>query len=120
MTMSEFDTLRADITGLRTDLQGQVASFRSDLQAQIATVRTELQTQIAELRGDLQTQIAGVRTDMGTLRTDMEARLIRLEVKIDEKPSAATIYQAALATFTGTFAVIIGTIIVLKTTGFIP
>jgi hypothetical protein len=91
MTMSEFDTLRADITGLRTDLQGQIAALRGDLQAQIAAVRA-----------------------------DMEVRLIRLEVKIDEKPNAATIYQASLATLTGMFAVIIGTIIVLKTAGFIP
>jgi hypothetical protein len=91
MTMSEFDTLRADITGLRTDLQTQIAALRGDLQAQIAAVRA-----------------------------DMEVRLIRLEVKIDEKPSAATIYQAALATFTGMFAVVVGTIIILKTTGFIP
>jgi hypothetical protein len=91
MTMSEFDTLRADISGLRNDLQGQVASLRTDLQAQIAALRAE-----------------------------MDARLTRLEIKIDEKPSAATIYQASLATFTGMFAVVAGTIIVLKTTGFIP
>jgi hypothetical protein len=87
MTMSEFDALRADITGLRTDLQGQVASLRSYLQGQIAA---------------------------------LEVRLIRLEVKIDEKPNAATIYQASLATLTGMFAVVVGTIIVLKTIGFIP
>jgi hypothetical protein len=87
MTMSEFDTLRADITGLRTDLQGQVASLRSDLQGHIAA---------------------------------LEVRLIRLEVKIDEKPNAATIYQASLTTLTGMFAVVVGTIIVLKTIGFIP
>jgi hypothetical protein len=98
MTMSEFDTLRADITGLRTDLQGQVASLRNDLQTQIATVRSDLRGQIAAL----------------------EVRLIRLEVKIDEKPNAATIYQASLATLTGMFAVVVGTIIVLKTIGFIP
>jgi chromosome segregation ATPase len=109
MTMSEFDTLRADITGLRTDLQGQAASLRSDLQAQIATVRSDLQAQIAE-----------VRTDMDARFTRVDIRLERLEAKIDEKPGAATIYQASLATFTGMFAIVAGTIIVLKTTGFIP
>ena len=96
--MSEFDTLRADITGLRADLQGQVASLRSDLQTQIGTVRT----------------------DMDARFTRVDIRLERLEAKIDEKPGAATIYQASLATFTGMFAVVAGTIIVLKSTGFIP
>ena len=91
--MSEFDTLRADITGLRADLQAHIAALR---------------------------------TDMGMLRGDMEARFTRVDVrlerlgaKIDEKPGAATIYQASLATFTGMFAVAAGTIIVLKSTGFI-
>ena len=98
MTMSEFDTLRADITGVRADLQ----------------------TQIAALRTDLQVQIAAVRTDMDARFTRVDSRLERLEAKIDEKPGAATIYQASLATFTGMFAVMAGTIIVLKTTGFIP
>ena len=92
MTMSEFDTLRADITGVRADLQTQIAALRTDMR----------------------------RAVLYGLRTDIDVRFARLEAKIDEKPSAATIYQAALATFTGMFAVIAGTIIVLKTTGFIP
>jgi hypothetical protein len=89
MTMSEFDTLRADITGVRADLQSQIAALRADMDARF---------------------------------TRVDSRLERLEAKIDEKPSAATIYQAeaALATYTGMFAVIAGTIIVLKSTGFIP
>ena len=37
-----------------------------------------------------------------------------------KKPGAGTIYQATLATFAGMFAVMIGTMIALKTTGFIP
>jgi hypothetical protein len=87
MTMSEFDTLRADITGMRGDLQAQIAALRGDMEARFARV---------------------------------DARLERLEAKIDEKPSAATIYQAALATYTGMFPVMAGTIIVLNSTGFIP
>jgi hypothetical protein len=109
MTMSEFDTLRADITGLRADLQSQVAALRGDLQGQVAALRT-----------DLQTQIAAVRSDMDSRFTRVDIRLERLEAKIDEKPGAATFYQASLATFTGMFAVVAGAIIVLKTTGFIP
>ena len=92
MTMSEFDTLRADITGLRADLQGQIVALRTDLQAQTAALRGEMEARF----------------------TRVDARLERLEAKIDEKPSAATIYQAALATNTGMFAVMAGTIVVLK------
>ena len=76
MTMSEFDTLRADL--------------------------------------------AGVSTELAALRTDMDIRFARLEAKVDEKPSAATIYQASLAMITGTFAVMIGTVVVLKTINIIP
>ena len=67
---------------------------------------------------------------IGELRSDIDARFTklggdidvwfaRLEAKIDEKPGAGTIYQAALAMFTGMFAVIIGTIVALNATGFI-
>ena len=59
MTMSEFDTLRADLAGLRSDVD--------------------------RLRVDIDTHLAA-------LRSDIEIRFIRLETKIDEKPSAATIY----------------------------
>ena len=80
MTVSEFDTLRSDLAGLRSDLEARFAH----------------------------------------LQKDMDIRFVRLEAKIDAKPGAGTIYQAALGMFTGMFAVIIGTVIVLKTTGFIP
>jgi hypothetical protein len=80
MTASEFDTLRSDLAGLRSDLETRLAH----------------------------------------LQKDMDIRFVRLEAKIDAKPGAGTIYQAALGMFTGMFAVIIGTVIVLKTTGFIP
>jgi hypothetical protein len=83
MTMSKFDLLRADLAGLRTDLD----KFRSDTEARFGRV---------------------------------DVRLERLEAKIDEKPGAATIYQASLTTFAGMFAVMIGTGIVLKTLSIIP
>ena len=60
-----------------------------------------------------------LRSDLAALRADIDVRLARLEAKIDAKPGAGTIYQAALGMFTGMFAVIVGTVIVLKTTGFI-
>jgi hypothetical protein len=61
-----------------------------------------------------------IDTHLAALRSDIEIRFIRLETKIDEKPSAAMIYQASLGTFAGTFAVMIGTAIVIKTISVIP
>jgi hypothetical protein len=57
-----------------------------------------------------------LRADLAALRADIDVRFARLEAKIDEKPSAATIYQASLTMF----AVMIGTIIVLKSISVIP
>lgn len=79
MTMSEFDTLRTDLAGLRGDIDNRFSA----------------------------------------LRTEMDVRFARIEAKIDEKPSAATIYQAVLATFAGMFAVMAGTVVVLKAIGLI-
>jgi hypothetical protein len=42
----------------------------------------------------------------------------RLAGKIDEKPGA--IDQASLAMLTGTFAVMVGTVVLLKTLAFLP
>ncbi len=97
MTMSEFDTLRSDLAALRGDIEARIAGLRSDM---------------AGLRSDIDTRFAG-------LRNEMDLRFARLEAKVDEKPSVATIYQAALTMFTGMFAVMIGTVVVLKTIGII-
>ena len=76
-------------------------------------------SELETLRSDL----AGLRADIDArfakLAVDLEVRLARLEAKIDEKPSTGAIYQAALAMFTGMFAVMVGTIVVLKAIGII-
>jgi hypothetical protein len=85
--MGEFDTLRADLAGVRTDM---------------ATLRT------------------GIDNRLVALRTDMDLRFARLEAKLDQKPSVATIYQASLAMFAGMFTVMVGTVVALKTINTIP
>lgn len=67
----------------------------------------------------LRADLAGLRSELDRLRVDMDIRFARLEAKIDEKPSAATIYQASLPTFAGMFAVMIGTVVLLKATGLL-
>ena len=61
-----------------------------------------------------------LRSDLSALRTEIETRFVKLEAKLDEKPGVAVIYQAGLAMFAGMFAVIVGTIVILKTLGTIP
>jgi hypothetical protein len=72
-----------------------------------------LRADLAALRADLDMRLAA-------LRADMDVRFTRLEAKIDEKPSTATVYQASLTTFAGMFAVMIGTVILLKSISVIP
>ena len=91
MTMSEFDALRADLAALRADIDSRAVALRADIDARLAA-----------------------------LCADTDVRFARIEAKIDEKPGAATIYQASLTTFAGMFAVMIGTIIVLRSISVIP
>jgi len=71
-----------------------------------------MEVRFQRLQGDIDARF-------GHLQKDMDYRFARLEAKIDDKPGAGTIYQAALGMFTGTFAVMIGTLIALKTLGYI-
>ena len=75
-----------------------------------------LRTDLAAFRSEMRDELGKVRTELTDLRTDVTV----LRALVNEKPSAATIYQAALAMFGGMFAVMIGTVIMLKTTGLIP
>ena len=79
------------------------------LRADLAGLRAD----VATLRTDIDSRVAG-------LRADMDIRFARLEAKIDEKPSAATIYQASLATFAGMFAVMVGTVVFRKSISMMP
>ena len=79
-----------------------------------------LRADLAAIRSDLETWVGGLRQDVDRLRTDMDLRFARIEAKIDEKPGAGVIYQASLAMVTGMFAIMIGTVILLKTLAYIP
>ena len=56
----------------------------------------------------------------GNRERALELLLQRVEAKLDEKPGVATIYQASLAMFAGMFAVMIGTVLLLKSVNIIP
>jgi hypothetical protein len=105
MTMSEFDTLRADLAAIRSDLETRIGGLRED---------------VDRLRADMDGRLTGMDGRLTGLRTEMDLRFARIEAKIDEKPGAGVIYQASLAMMTGMFAVMIGTVLLLKTLAYIP
>ena len=59
--------LRTEISGVRTELKGDIA----DLRAENASLRTELKGDIASLRTELKGDIADVRLEIAELRTEM-------------------------------------------------
>jgi phage shock protein A len=124
MTMSEFETLRADLAGLngamgalRADMTGLKTEF-TGLKTDFTGLKTEMKADVAALKADVASLKSDVDGRFGSLRTELEIRFARIEAKIDEKPSTGTIYQAALAIFAGMFTVFAGTLVALKTLGF--
>jgi len=77
--------LRTEISGVRTELKGDVASLRgeiaslrgelkgdiADLNGGLASLRTELKGDIADLRAELKGDIADVRLEIAELRIEM-------------------------------------------------
>ena len=115
MTSSEMDTLRSDFAGLRADIDARIGGLHADIDARNAALRADIRHRCSVR----QTCWRDIDARFDKLAVDLEVHLARLEAKIDEKPSTGVIYQAALAMFTGMFAVMVGTIVVLKALGMI-
>jgi len=121
MTTSEFETLRADFAGMRTELtalRGGLDSVDNRLGVLHGGLDS-LDSRLDALRADIDSRFSALRLDMETRFAQVGAGLGRLESKIDDKPGTGTIYQAALAMLTGMFAVIVGTLVSLKALGFL-
>ena len=70
--------LRTEISGVRTELKGdiadlraEIASLRGELKGDIADLRAELKGDVASLRTELKADIADVRLEIAELRTEM-------------------------------------------------
>ena len=64
-------SLRGELKGDIADLRAENASLRTELKADIASLRTELKADIASLRTELKGDIADVRLEIAELRTEM-------------------------------------------------
>jgi hypothetical protein len=56
---------------------------KSDLRAEIVAVKTDLQHEIVAVKTDLQHEIVAVKTDLQEIKAKLEARIGRLEGKVN-------------------------------------
>ena len=91
--------LRTEISGVRTELKGDIADLKdslaslrgelkgdiADLRAENASLRTELKGDIASLRTELKGDIADLRAENASLRTELKGDIasLRTELKGD-------------------------------------
>jgi uncharacterized coiled-coil DUF342 family protein len=63
--------LRAEISGVREGLRGEIAGSRDELRAHISEVREGLRGEIAGSRDELRAEISGVRGELIGLRSEL-------------------------------------------------
>ena len=75
-------SLRGELKGDIADLRAENASLRTELKADIASLRTELKADIASLRTELKADIADLRAENASLRTELKGDIadVRLEI----------------------------------------
>jgi hypothetical protein len=91
----EFSTaladMRVDLSEMRADNQREFADVRSELSTALADVRSESQREFADVRLELASQ----RSELGSVRTEIMARLDRLQNRFDTVRDDLTVnYQA--------------------------
>jgi len=78
----EVGAVRAEIGGLRGELDSKIGGLRGDLDSKIAGLRGDLDSKIAGLRGDLDSKIGDLRADMSDRFGALEGRIGALEGRI--------------------------------------
>lgn len=68
---------------------------------------------------DLHNDIVSLKQDFGALRQDFRLLEVRLEAKIDSKPSLMAMFTAVIIVVFGMFGVVASTIATLHTLGVI-
>lgn len=63
--------VRAEIAGLRGDMNTEISRLRGDMDTEISGLRGEMESGLADLRGDMNAGFAALRAEMSA----MEARL---------------------------------------------
>ena len=87
--------LRVEVNSMSSMMRGELTEVRAELRTSMADLRTEM----ADLRTDLRTEMADLRTEMADLRTEIA--------------QAITSQTWRLATFIGTWSVLLVTVTAL-------
>jgi hypothetical protein len=74
--------LETATTLLRRDFEASIAGLRHDVEASIVALRHDVEASIAALRHDVEGSIAALRHDMERLRSELEARELRLMLRL--------------------------------------
>lgn len=72
--LSKFDELKADITELKTDVNGQIADLRVEV--------NDLRTDVADFKTDVYGQIHELREELGGLKEETKKTRLILEQDI--------------------------------------
>ena len=91
--------LRVELNVVTSVLRGEMAELRTEM----ADLRTELRTEMADLRTEVRTGAASLRTEMADLRTELRTEIA----------DAITSQTWRLATFIGTWSVLLVTVTAL-------
>jgi len=80
----------------------------------------DVTARFAKLEGGVSRRFSRLEQEVGNRLSGLEVRLGRIEAKIDEKPGHADVWRASATMIALAFALVGGTVAVLKSSGVIP
>ena len=75
MVRGDIADLRTEISGLRTELQGEMGALRTELRGEMGALRTELRDEIAAVRGEISGLRTELRDEISGLRADVDGEV---------------------------------------------
>ncbi|MFN3480083.1 MAG: hypothetical protein ACK415_06815 [Thermodesulfovibrionales bacterium] len=84
--------IRAEMFGIKADLEGKIENVRTDLEGKIESVRTDLEGKIESVRlemhgfkADIEGKIESVRAEMHGIKADLEGKIENVRVNLEGK-----------------------------------
>jgi hypothetical protein len=79
--------VRADLGGVKADLEVKIGGVKADLETKIGSVKTDLEAKIGGFKADLEAKIGGVKADLeskiGGVKTDLELKIADIKSEIN-------------------------------------
>lgn len=85
VVVPQFELLRHEMGGLRTELRHEMGELRTELRQEMGQLRTELRTEMTELRTEMHSGFASIRDEVHELREGVVGigRIMKLEARVD-------------------------------------